>query len=224
MKEPIVYLNYLAPESLHHSPHVTITWFVMGLFILLGMALKGSMNTMAPKGLHNLVEAVIIGLYEFADSIMGKEGRKYFPLIGTLALFILVSNLIGLVPGFVSPTANLNTNAAMALIVFFLYNYVGLKEHGTHYLKGFLGPVPLMAPMMLPIEIISHLARPLTLSLRLFGNIRGEELIILVLGFLIPLFLPMPMLAFAVFTSVLQSVVFILLTMVYIAGALEEPH
>jgi F-type H+-transporting ATPase subunit a len=224
MKEPVLYINYLFPESLSHSGHVTITWLIMLLFVALGLALRGSMNTMAPRGLHNVIEAFVIGVFEFADSVMGRDGRKYFPLIGTLAFFILVSNLIGLVPGFVSPTANINTNAAMALIVFFLYNYVGLKEHGVKYLKTFLGPVPALAPLMLPIEIISHLARPLTLALRLFGNIRGEELIILVLGFLVPYLVPVPMMAFAVFTSVLQTLVFCLLTMVYISIAMDEPH
>ena len=109
-------------------------------------------------------------------------------------------------------------------MVFVLYQSVGIYKHGFGYVKHFLGPVWWMIPLMLPIEIISHLARPLTLAVRLFGNIKGEDLVILVLGFLIPIFLPMPMIAFAVFTSILQALVFILLSMVYLAGALEEAH
>jgi F-type H+-transporting ATPase subunit a len=231
MKEPIIYLNYFIPEwfdavlpHFEHNAHVTITWLIMiGLAVLVVIA-RGALS-LSPTGLHNFLEAVIVGLYDFSDQVMGKEGRPYFPLIGTLAFFILSANLIGLIPGFISPTSNINTNVAMGLTVFFLYQFVGLRKHGVvNYIKHFMGPVWWLAPIMFPIEIISHLARPLTLAFRLFGNIRGEELVILVLGFMIPLFLPIPMLAFAIFTSFLQTLVFILLTMVYISLALEESH
>lgn len=220
MKEPI---NYLEIPGLEHYPHVTYTWVIMILFVLMAFGLRGSMSLL-PRGMHNVMEAVIVGILEFGDSVMGKEGRQFFPLLGSLAFFIFFSNIIGLLPGCVSPTSNVNTNAAMAIMVFLIYNYAGIKAHGTAYIKHFLGPVWWMAPMMLPIEMISHIARPVTLTVRLFGNIKGEDLVILVLGFLVPLFLPVPMLAFAVFTAVLQTVVFILLSMVYIAGALEEAH
>ncbi len=220
MQEPI---NYIVIPGLEHYPHVTYTWVIMLMFVGLAMVLRKNL-THSPTGLHNVIEGFVVGLIEFSDSVMGKEGRQFFPLIGSLAMFILVGNLIGLVPGCVSPTSNVNTNAGMAVMVFALYQYAGFKTHGTAYVKHFLGPVWWMAPMMFPIEVISHIARPVTLTLRLFGNIKGEDLVILVLGFLVPLFLPMPMIAFAVFTSVLQTVVFILLTMVYIAGALEEAH
>lgn len=222
MVEPINYIDYLIP-GWEHYPHVTYTWVIMVLFVGLAWMMRGALK-MAPTGLHNVLEATIVGLYEFSDSIMGKEGRPYFPLIGTLAFFILAGNLIGLVPGCVSPTANVNTNAAMALTVFFLYQYIGIRKHGFGYIKHFLGPVWWLMPLMFPIELISHVARPLTLSFRLFGNIRGEELVILILGIFLPVFLPMPMMAFAVFTSFLQTLVFILLTMVYISLALEEAH
>lgn len=224
MVEPIVYLNYFI-SGWEHYPHVTITWFLMALFIGLAILIRGAL-AIAPTGLHNVIEGAVLGLYEFSDSVMGKEGRPYFPLLATLAFFILPANLIGLVPGFVSPTANINTNAAMALTVFLLYQYVGLRRHGFGYIKHFLGPIPVLAPMMFVIEIFSHIARPISLSFRLFGNIRGEELVILILGtFSVWLFwLPLPMMAFAVFTSVLQTMVFVLLSMIYISGALEESH
>lgn len=220
MKEPI---NYIVIPGLEHYPHVTYTWVIMIGFIIMAFMLKGAYR-LVPSGLQNVIETAVVELAEFTDSVIGKEGRKYFPLIGTLAFFIFCGNLIGLVPGCVSPTANVNTNIAMAVTVFLIYQAVGFQKHGMSYLKHFMGPVWWMTPLMLPIEIISHLARPLTLAVRLFGNIRGEELVILVLGFLVPFVLPMPMIAFAVFTSVLQTVVFILLSMVYIAGALEEAH
>ncbi|MBI4665038.1 MAG: F0F1 ATP synthase subunit A [Nitrospinae bacterium] len=220
MKEPI---NYIVIPGFEHYPHITYTWVIMLGFVLMAIFVRGAVK-MAPSGFQNVMETIVYELSQFVESILGHEGVKYFPLIGALAFFIFCSNFIGLFPGCVSPTANINTNIAMALTVFLLYQYVGFSHHGIGYVKHFMGPVWWMVPLMVPIELISHLARPVTLAVRLFGNIRGEELVILVLGFLIPLFLPMPMIAFAVFTSVLQTLVFILLSMVYIAGALEEAH
>lgn len=221
MTEPI---NYIEIAGLEHYPHVTYTWVIMILFILVGLWLRYSYNPLEPRGVHNLLEAFAVGILDFSDSVLGRAGRPYFPFLATLALFIWVGNLIGLIPGCVSPTSNVNTNAAMAIMVFGLYQYVGARRHGFGYIKHFLGPSPYLAPLMLPIELISHMARPVTLALRLFGNIKGEDLVILVLGFLIPLLLPTPMIAFAIFTSTLQAAVFLILTMVYIAGALEEAH
>jgi len=220
MKEPI---NYFVIPGLEHHPHVTYTWIIMIGFGILALTLRGGFK-MIPSGMQNVMEMIVYELAQFVDSILGKDGRKFFPLIGALGFFILCGNLLGLAPGCVSPTANVNTNIALSIIVFALYQYVGVYKHGIGYVKHFLGPVWWMIPLMLPIEIISHLARPLTLAVRLFGNIKGEELVILVLGFLVPLILPMPMIAFAVFTSILQALVFILLSMVYISGALEESH
>ncbi|MBI5816392.1 MAG: F0F1 ATP synthase subunit A [Nitrospinae bacterium] len=220
MKEPI---NYITIPGLEHQAHVTYTWVVMIGFIIMALLLRGAFR-MVPSGFQNVMEVIVSELASFVDSILGHDGRKFFPLIGALAFFILCSNFIGLLPGCTSPTANVNTNIALALTVFVIYQSVGVSRHGIGYIKHFLGPVWWMMPLMFPIEVISHLARPLTLAVRLFGNIRGEDLVILVLGFLIPVFLPMPMIAFAVFTSVLQTLVFILLSMVYIAGALEEAH
>jgi len=220
MKEPI---NYIVIPGLEHHPHVTYTWIIMIGFVILALSLRGGFK-MIPSGVQNVIEMIVFELAQFVDSILGKDGRKFFPLIGALGFFVLCGNLIGLIPGCVSPTVNVNTNIALAIIVFLLYQSVGVYKHGIGYVKHFLGPVWWMIPLMLPIEIISHLARPLTLAVRLFGNIKGEDLVILVLGFLVPFVLPMPMIAFAVFTSILQALVFILLSMVYISGALEESH
>ena len=156
------------------------------------------------------------------EDIIGHHSRQYLPLIGTLAFFILISNLIGLVPGFMSPTSNINTTAACAIIVFFATHYYGVKAHGIGYLKHFIGPAWWLAPLMIPLEIIGHLARVLSLSLRLFGNIFGEDLILLILVFLVPILAPLPMMFIAVFTSVVQTFVFVLLTMIYIKLATEE--
>src|SRR3989338_4396071 len=174
-------------------------------------------------GHYDNIGSCIIFSYQEAENHHG--GKKYLPLIGTLAFFILSCNLIGLIPGFVSPTANINTNAAMAVVVFLSYHYIGIKKHGiVKYIKSFTGPIWWMAPLMLPVEIISHLARPLTLTLRLFGNIKGEDIILVILASVFPLLAPVPMMFLAILTSIIQTVIFSLLSMFYIAGALEEHH
>jgi F-type H+-transporting ATPase subunit a len=155
---------------------------------------------------------------------MGPHGMIFFPLIATIAVFIFTANMAGIIPGFFSPTANMNTNAAMALTVFVLTHIVGIRIHGFKYLKQFMGPVWWMAPIMIPIELIGHLARPLSLTMRLFGNIAGEDLVLGVLLLLVPYVVPLPFLALMIFTSVLQAFVFSLLAMMYISGAMEEAH
>jgi len=155
---------------------------------------------------------------------MGPHGKTYFPLIATLAIFILTANLIGLIPGFESPTSNLNTTVSMALCVFFMTHIVGIKIHGFKYIKQFLGPVWWLTPLMLPIEIISHLTRPLSLSVRLFGNIQGGHIVLAVLFILVPFLVPLPILALKVFIAIIQTLVFALLSMMYIAGAMEGAH
>ena len=220
MTEPLMYITIPGFEE---YPHVTYTWVIMIMLAVVTFVVRGALN-LVPAGWQNFFEVILVSLADFMDSTIGPGGRRFMPLIGTLAIFILIANLMGLFPGMASPTANVNTNVALAVTVFAIYQFVGFRKHGIGYLKQFLGPVWWLIPMMLPIELISHLARPITLAVRLFGNIRGEDMVILVLGFLIPLILPIPMMAFAVFTSVLQTLVFILLSMVYLAGALSDEH
>lgn len=221
MTEPFLYVQI---PGLEHWPHVTYTWVVMILFVLLTVAVRVGLK-LIPTGWQNVVESLVIGIHDQCESVIGHGGAKFLPLVGTLAFFVFTGNIIGLIPGFESPTANVNTNIALALTVFVVYNYVGIRKNGlVGYFKHFLGPVWWLAWLIFPIEIISHLARPVTLAMRLFGNIKGEDLVIFVLLFLVPLVLPMFMMAFAVFTSGLQTLVFALLTMVYLQGALAEDH
>jgi F-type H+-transporting ATPase subunit a len=168
---------------------------------------------------------VISGIEDFQVGVMGEHGRSLFPLIATLGIFIFISNALGLIPGFYSPTASLNTTLACALIVFFTTHIIGIKTHGFKYIKQFLGPVWWLAPLMLPIEIISHLSRVLSLTLRLFGNIMGEDLVLIILLFLAGNFLaPLPMMFLALFTSFVQAFVFALLSMIYLSAAMEDAH
>ncbi|MCF8085279.1 MAG: F0F1 ATP synthase subunit A [Desulfohalobiaceae bacterium] len=203
--------------------HVLYTWLVM--LILIALAWVATRNvTLVPKGVQNFWEIVIGGLEEFTVSTMGENGRTVFPLLMTLFIFILFANFIGLMPGGVAPTANLNTNAAMAIVVFIFYNLVGLKMHGAKYVKQFVGPVPWLAPLILPIEILSHLARPLSLTVRLFGNIFGEELVLILFFALLPVLATLPMYFLYSLVDTIQAFIFFMLSMIYLKLAFEEAH
>jgi F-type H+-transporting ATPase subunit a len=225
MEHPILFLDLLQGIfKTHIPPHVTYTWLVMLLLLGLGM-LAGRQVTLVPKGAQNVFELIVGGLEEFMVEITGEEGRAFFPYICTVFLFIALCNLIGLMPGFFSPTANINTTLALALCTFLYTHYLGVKYHGAKYIKHFLGPIPALAPLFFPIEIIGHFARVLSLTLRLFGNIMGEDLVLTILLFLAGMFLaPLPMMFLAVFTSVVQAFVFTLLSMMYFAGSMEHAH
>ena len=168
--------------------HVTYTWLVM--IVLATVAFIASRNVqLVPRGLQNVLEVVLEQFISMIDDVMGHQGRKYLPLIATLGLFILAGNLLSLVPGMAGPTTNLNTTAACAIVVFFAYHWIGVRKQGAlTYLKHFAGPVPLLLkPLMFVIEIISHLARPLSLTLRLFGNMVGGHILLAIIFFLMGL-------------------------------------
>jgi F-type H+-transporting ATPase subunit a len=207
----------------YHLVVVSYTWFVMALLALFGYLATRRMN-LVPGRFQNVMEVIIGGFHSLLMDTMGHEGRKFFPLIATLGLYILTSNLLGLIPGFESPTANLNTTVSLAIVVFVMTHIVGVKVHGLKYFKQFMGPVWWLTPLMMPIEIISHLSRPLSLSVRLFGNIMGEDIVLAVVLLLVPLLVPLPVFALMIFTSCIQTLVFMLLAMMYIAGAMEEAH
>ncbi len=174
--------------------------------------------------LVNVFDVIVEKLLGLIESVMGKEGKKYFPLLGGLFLYIFVSNILGLIPGFLPPTNNLNTNLACSVMVFVFYHYMGFKTHGTSYLKQFRGPVVWLASLMIPIEIISHLARPLSLSVRLFGNVSGDHLVLGIFSGLAPIVVPIIFLFFGLFVSFIQAFVFTLLSMVYISLATARDH
>jgi len=231
MTHPFLILEWLAhklhlnalitdPESLKA---VIYTWFVMIVLIVLAFLASRSIKQV-PSGLQNFMEAIITGIENLIEETMGPKGKTYFPLLATFALFILVCNLVALVPGFYPPTANLNTNGALALTVFAMTHIIGFKEHGPSYLKHFMGPILALAPLIFVIEIIGHLARPLSLSLRLFGNMYGHEIVLMIFLALVPFLLPVPMMLMGVLVAFIQTFVFTLLAMIYIAGALEEAH
>ncbi|AEB10685.1 F0F1 ATP synthase subunit A [Desulfobacca acetoxidans] len=225
MEHPILILDVLQGMfGLHIPPHVTYSWLIMAILVGLGY-LAAKPRAVVPAGGQSFFELLIGGLEEFMVDITGEEGRSFFPFIATIFIYIWLCNLIGLLPGFLSPTSNINTPLSMALCVFIFTHYLGVKYHGVKYIKHFTGPLPALAPLFLPIEIIGHSARVLSLTLRLFGNIMGEDLVLAILLLLAGKFLaPLPMMFLAVFTSTVQAFIFSLLSMMYFASSMEEAH
>jgi F-type H+-transporting ATPase subunit a len=180
---------------------------------------------MVPGKLQNLFETLIGGLEDFMVGITGEEGRWFFPLIGTVFLYVLTCNLLGLIPGFFPPTANLNTTASCAVTVVVFTHIIGVMYHGGKYIKHFIGPIWWMIPIIFPIEIIGHLARILSLSFRLFGNMMGHELVLGILFFLAGAFLaPLPIMALGILVCFIQAFVFFMLSTMYFTGAMEHAH
>jgi F-type H+-transporting ATPase subunit a len=196
----------------------------MAVLIIVGF-LGAKTLTMVPGKLQNFWEVVLSGMEEFMVDITGDEGRWFFPLIATVFLYVATCNLSGLIPGFFPPTASLNTTASCALTVVIFTHIIGIKYHGAGYIKHFLGPIWWMAPIVFPIEVIGHLARIMSLSFRLFGNMMGHELVLAILFMLAgAFFAPMPIMAMGIFVALVQAFVFFLLSIMYFAGAMEHAH
>lgn len=208
----------------HAYPHVIYSWLVMIILIILGaIAAKGI--SLIPTKAQNVFEILISGIEEFMVDLTGEEGRWLFPVVATIFIYIVVCNLIGLVPGFFPPTASVNTTLSCAIPVVIFTHVIGVKYHGVKYIKHFMGPVWWLAPLIFIIEIIGHAARILSLSIRLFGNMMGHELVLGILFFLAGAFLaPLPIMALGIFVAVVQAFVFFLLSIMYFTGAMEHAH
>lgn len=210
----------LGVESINH---ILYMWLAMAILFTIGFIVRGRLQ-MVPGGLQNLMETIIGGLEDFTVSNMGEEGRRFMPILCTIFCLVLVMNYIGLVPGCDAATANINTNIALAVTVFLFYNFVGIQKWGAGYIKHFMGPVPALAPLMLILEPISHIARPLSLTLRLFGNIRGEEIVLILMFMLAPVLGSLPMYFLFILAKTIQAFIFFMLTMLYLQGAVEHAH
>lgn len=237
----------LAPWGI--PDYVFYAWIVMGILIVASFAATRRVE-LVPRGMQNFMEMVLEQFLSLLDDVIGHEGRRYLPIIATLGLFILTSNLMGLIPGMIAPTANMFTTLACAIIVFLYYHYLGVRKQGlVGYLKHFCGPVPALAWLMFPIEVVSHLARVLSLSLRLFGNMFAGHILLGIIflltaldglfgwalsgqigGLLIGAPAGLLMIAFTVgfllplkiLVAFLQAFIFCMLSMLYIAGATED--
>lgn len=237
------------PSSLHHIVGSISILILLTVLALAGnRALKKQKDPLLPPDRVSIVglwDVIVEKLGNLIISITGPEGKPYIPLIGTLFIYILVSNLIGIIPGSITTTTFINTNYACAITVFVYYNYLGIREHGWGYLKHFTGPILVLAPLFIIIELIGHAIRPIALSLRLFGNMTGDHIVLgvftdmgmkifhaaeninPVLGYvsaLIPMLLPIPFFALGLFVSFIQAFVFTLLSTVYIAFAISHEH
>lgn len=189
----------------------------LGLFALLATR----RIDLVPRPIQNLAEWIYEQLEGFVTMIVGPDlAGEFVPFFSTVFIFLLCENLLGIVPGLKSPTSIFSNCLAMALVIFLMTQYLGFTRQGIGYLKHFWGDVWWMGPLMFPIHVIGEIARPISLTLRLFGNIMGEDVVILVLTiYLFPLFVPLPMMFMAIFTSAIQAMVFTILSGIYISGA-----
>lgn len=213
-----------------HGQVILISWFVMGLLIIASLAATRKLEKI-PSGMQNFMEYVLEFLRDLAKNQLGeKEYRPWLPFIGTLFLFIFVSNWSGaLIPWklleipegeLAAPTNDINTTVALALLTSLAYFYAGLSKKGLGYFAHYIEPIP----VLLPIKILEDFTKPLSLSFRLFGNILADELVVAVLVFLVPLLVPLPLMALGLFTSAIQALVFATLAGAYIHEALEDTH
>ncbi|GHV53239.1 ATP synthase subunit a [Deltaproteobacteria bacterium] len=228
LPEPVLISTFLGLDEITigqsmEFKHVFYTWIVMAGLFTLG-AIARTRLTIVPGKLQNVLETIIDGLEQIVLDTIGEEGKKYVALLVGTFLFVLSMNLCGLLPGFDAPTANMNTTGAMAVFVFLYYNFLGLKHHGAGYIHHFMGPKLILTPLMLPIELVSHIARPVSLTLRLFGNIRGEEIVLALFFILAPIVSTFPIYFLFLLAKTLQAFIFFMLTMMYIKGAIEHAH
>jgi len=220
----------------HNHAYILITHTLLaaGITFLIAKAATASLQ-IVPKGAQNVMEAFLEGVVDMGRDVIGEEkARKYLPLVATLGFFIFISNMMGIIPGFESPTSNINFTLALALSVFIYYNYEGIKNHGVaKYFGSFIhlgdmNPIAkfFMTIFMFPIEILSHLSRIVSLSFRLFGNIKGDDLFLAVILMLVPFIAPIAPFFLLVFFGLLQAFIFMILTYVYLAGAvlIDEGH
>lgn len=205
--------------------HIVMALVVTAIVIFLFKIAVKKPSVRNPNKVQSVLE-VYYGFYRsLVDDMIGPEGRKFIPALATLGTFIAIANLLGLFPEMGSPTANLNVTAGCAIFIFIYYHYQGAKKHGVlGYIKTFMGPVWWLSWLFLPIEVVSHFSRPLSLSMRLFGNIFGEDLVIIIIASLVPFIAPMPVMALAIFTSLLQAFIFVMLSTIYLAGAMASEH
>ena len=219
LEAQIFYLFAFIPES----PGVVLPFLIPLLIGLPCYVLTRNVRMQPHLGQH-LLEIIYEKFSSFVRSVTGDaHAHELTPVLGTIFVFIATSNLMGLVPGLKSPTSLFSNCLGMGLIIFFLTHWLGFRKQGLHYFKHFWGDIWWMGPLMFPIHLIGELARPVSLTLRLFGNIMGEDVVILVLTiYIFPLIVPIPMLMMAIFTSFLQALVFTILSGIYLSGAMDS--
>lgn len=223
--------GFIKGDEAHSSPHVIMALFATLLVLIVAFRYaahrKAAADSAIPERAFNarsIVEVICDTALGMMEGVMGKEdARAFLPLIGSMAFFILFGNLLGLIPGLLPPTDVISTNIVLAVIVFFATHIYGIRKNGFEHIKHMMGPMIVLAPLIFPIELISHLARPLSLTLRLFGNMVGDHKVLTIfLGF--GLLIPIPVMVLGLIVCVVQTLVFCLLSTVYIGMAIEDLH
>jgi len=215
---------------LGHTPAAILVshTLLMAALVVIAAVVAAQGMKLVPKGCQNVMEVYLEGVINMGAGVFGEErARRYLPLIATIGLVVFTSNMMGIIPGFESPTSNINMTLALALVVFIYYNFEGIRHQGfVHYFAHFMGPVKILAPLMFPIEIISHISRIISLSFRLMGNVKGDDMFLMVLLMLVPWIVPLPAFFLLFFFGILQTFIFMILTYVYLAGAvvMEEEN
>lgn len=224
------WLQHLSAAD-HHYTHVVTAATISVFILLLGVLARVQLGTgevaVVPAGrfsIRGFFEMITEGTYAIAHQVIGEDGSRYVPLAASIFTFVLINNLVGMLPGMTPATDNLNTSFAIGMFSFVYYNYIGLKYEGLNYIKHFFGPVWWLAWLILPIELISHAFRPLTLGLRLAGNITADHTVVGVFHELFPIGLPVPFYAMGLIVSLIQAFVFALLTLVYVMLAKAHDH
>lgn len=217
-----------------YTPETAIPWYTVMFFIacLLSVAIiwimKGKLSESEPGGAQQTLEISVLAVRNMIEDIIGPHGLKYFPVVMTFAVLILVSNLMGLFPLFMSPTAATSVTFALGISSFLYYNYIGIAENGLFgHLKHLAGPIWWIAPLIFPIELISNFIRPFSLGIRLFGNLFADEKVMLTVSYLAPpytWFAPIALMPLSVFVALIQTFVFILLSQLYISEVSHAPH
>jgi F-type H+-transporting ATPase subunit a len=234
-------------QMLEHSTQIPWIFssilFAVVLLLLAGLSIRSAVanggGVMPEEGfsIRNVFEVMIEFLGDLGETAIGPEWRKYFPVVGTIFFFVLISNLMSLVPGLLGSTSDANITFAWAIISFVVYNFIGVRQHGWKYVYQFMGPsmfemkiggkhyhVRILAPFFLPLELVLHLARIITLGIRLLANMFADHTVVMTWIGLVPIVIPAIFMGLGVLVSCLQAFVFALLTMIYIRLALEEAH
>lgn len=204
---------------------VAMQMLVFGILILFFLLVRARLSVESPGGLQHVIEGTEGFVNHQSEEIIGHQSEHFTPFLVTLGLFILVGNLLGLVPGFDSPTASPSVPLGCAIVAWLYYHYHGIRKQGPlKYAAHFVGPMPVLAVLMVPIEIISHLARMMSLTIRLYANMYAGDLVTMVFFSLVPIGIPVLFLFLHIGVSFLQAYIFVLLATVYLAGAVAEEH
>jgi F-type H+-transporting ATPase subunit a len=213
------------------EPHTATALLVMAGLLLFALRARQQLAAVSDPvvpdagfSARNIAEVVTEFISNLSESVIGHDGPRYVPLFASLFVFILASNLIGLIPGFTPPTDNFNVTLALGVVSFVAYNFYGLKAHGLAYLKQFMGPLLLLAPLMIVVELFSHLFRPASLAIRLYGNMFADHLLLGIFTDLTKVLIPVIFYLLGTFVSLVQALVFTLLTMVYVGLAISHDH